>query len=264
MSSARAARIVHAANPSGWLVIIAVLLAWELAVATGILSLRYLPAPSEVAIAAGELAASGRLFVDIGHTLGTTLMAGGIGALIGIAIGVVFGLFQTFRLYSGSSIDFFRTIPVTALVPVALLIWGPSNLSEIVVAAYAATWPILINTAGGVRSIPPRLYDVASVLRLSRLGVLTKVVVPAAAQSILVGLRLGIVTALVLAIVAEMLINPRGLGWGLIQSQNALAPDRLWAYTLTIGLLAYLLNMLLVLLVRVVLPGSARQMAGAR
>ncbi len=264
MSSARAARIVQTANPSGILVILGVLALWQLAVATGILNLRYLPAPTDIAVEAGALVASGKLFVDMGHTLGTTLVAGGIGAAIGIALGIVFGLFQTFRLYSASSIDFLRTIPVTALVPVALLIWGPSNLSEIVVAAYAATWPILINTAGGVRSISPRLYDVAAVLRLPRPAVLAKVIVPAAAQQILVGLRLGIVTALVLAIVAEMLINPRGLGWGVIQAQNALAPERLWAYTLTIGLLAYVLNMLLVLLVRVALPGSARQMADAR
>lgn len=264
MSSARAARLLHAANPSGILVIVAALALWQIAVATRLLDLRYLPAPSEIAVEAGALIASGKLFVDLGHTLGTTLAAGAIGAGIGIALGIVFGLFQTFRLYTASSIDFFRTIPVTALVPVAMLIWGPSNMSEIVVAAYAATWPILINTAGGVRSIPTRLYDVAAVLRLNRPALLMKVVVPAAAQQILVGLRLGIVTALVLAIVAEMLINPRGLGWGVISAQNALVPERLWAYTLTIGLLAYLLNMLLVFLVRIALPGSARQMADAR
>lgn len=264
MSSARVARVVHAANPSGILVIVAGLALWQVLVVTGVLNLRYLPAPSEIGAEALRLAASGQLFLDMGHTLGTTLIAGAIGAVIGIAVGIVFGLFQSFRLYTASSIDFFRTIPVTALVPVALLIWGPSNLSEVVVAAYAATWPILINTAGGVRSIPTRLYDVAAVLRLPRRAVLTKLIVPAAAQQILVGLRLGIVTALVLAIVAEMLINPQGLGWGVILAQNGLAPARLWAYTLTIGVLAYLLNMLLVVLVRLALPGSARQMADAR
>lgn len=264
MTTARVARVIHAANPSGILVILATLALWQALVVTGVLELRYLPAPTEIAVEAVRLVASGQIFVDIAHTLGTTLIAGAIGAVIGIAIGIVFGLFQSFRLYTGSSIDFFRTIPVTALVPVALLIWGPSNLSEIVVAAYAATWPILINTAGGVRSIPTRLYDVAAVLRLPRRAVLAKIIVPAAAQQILVGLRLGIVTALVLAIVAEMLINPMGLGWGVILAQNALAPERLWAYTLTIGLLAYLLNMLLVALVRLALPGSARQMASAR
>lgn len=263
MTAVRLGRAVRAVNPSGLLVIVVLFALWELVVASGLLTLRYLPAPSAIFAEAGRLLVGGELLVDVGHTLGTTMTATAIGAAVGIAIGVVFGLFQTFRSFTGSSIDFLRTIPVTALVPAALLIWGPSSVSEIVVASYAATWPILINTAGGVRSIPPRLYDVAAVLRLSRPQTLFKIVVPAAAQSILVGMRLGAVVALVLAIVAEMLINPRGLGWGLVEAQNAMQAERLWAYTLAIGLLAYLLNWLLILIVRLALPGSARQAAAS-
>lgn len=261
--AARLAQFVRAMNPSGWLVVIALLAAWQLAINTHVLTFRYLPAPTQIFGEAVNLLASGKLIADLGHTLSTTVIATGIGAVVGIAIGIAFGLFRSVRLYSNSSIDFLRTIPVTALVPVALLIWGPSNLAEIVVAAYAATWPILINTAGGVRSIPPRLYDVASVFRLSRWETLRRVVIPASMQSVLVGLRLGTVLALVLAIVAEMLINPRGLGWGVIQAQKALQPERLWAYTIMIGILAYLLNLLLVWVVKSALPGSASQLETA-
>lgn len=255
---------VRRVNVGGILVIVGLLAAWQLADALGLLTLRYLPAPLEIFVEMGNLAASGQLWIDLAHTMRTTLLATLFGAIIGIVIGVLFGLLRPFRTYSASSIDFLRTIPVTALVPVALLIWGPSDIAEIVVAAYAATWPILINTAGGVQSIPARMYDVASVYRLSRVATVRKIVVPAAAQSILVGLRLGTVVALVLAIVAEMLINPRGLGWGLIQAQNTLQPERLWAYTLTIGALAYVLNLILVLGVRFALPGSASQLEAAK
>jgi sulfonate transport system permease protein len=256
-------RFLRGFNVSGLAVIVGLLVLWQAAISLGLMTFRYLPGPIEIAIEGWKLLSTGQLLVDIGHTLGTTVMATGIGTVIGIAIGLAFGLFPAVRLYSNSSIDFLRTIPVTALVPVALLIWGPSNLAEIVVATYAATWPILINTAGGVRAIPKRLYDVAAVFGLSRASTVTKVVIPASAQPILVGMRLGTVTALVLAIVAEMLINPHGLGWGLIQAQNALQPARLWAYTLTIGLLAYTLNALLVLIVRRALPGSVGQLEAA-
>lgn len=263
-AGARVARAVHALNPAAWLVIAGLVLAWQLAIAFDLLTLNYLPAPTEIAAEMGSLISSGQLFTDVGHTLRTTVVATGVATLVGVTFGLASGLFATFRLYSTSSIDFLRTIPVTALVPAALLIWGPSDTAEVTVAAYAATWPILINTAGGVRAIPQRLYDVATVLRLSRWNTLRKIVVPAGTQSILVGLRLGTVTALVLAIVAEMLINPKGLGWGVIQAQNALRPERLWAYTITVGILAYLLNMLLVWIVRRTLPGSASQLEAVR
>jgi NitT/TauT family transport system permease protein len=64
------------------------------------------------------------------------------------------------------------------------------------------------------------------------------------------------VSALVVAIIAEILVNPAGLGWGLIQAQNALQPARMWAYAVVIGIIGYVLNALLVQAVRLALPGG--------
>lgn len=249
-------RLRSGLNLSGLAVVLALVGVWQILIQAGILDLDYLPAPVEIARRASELIADGTLPADAAHTLRTTLIATLLGTVVGGVAGLATGLLPWFRDYTWSSVDLLRTIPVTALVPAALLIWGPSDTAEIAVATYAATWPILINTAGGVRAIPQRLHDVARVMRLSRSERIRKVVVPACTQSILVGVRLGAVTALVLAIVAEMLINPLGLGWGLISAQNALAPAQLWAYTIAVGVLAYVLNLLLVQAVRYALPGS--------
>ena len=247
-------------NVSGMMVVISLLALWQLVIAAGLVQLDYLPTPTEIAAEGLRLLQSGELVTDTAHTMWTTLVATGIATIFGATVGLATGLVGLARTYSTSSIDFLRTVPVTALVPAALLVWGPSDTAEIAVAAYAATWPILVNTAGGVRGIPPRLYDVAKVMRMGRLAWVRRIVIPAATQSILVGVRLGVVTALVLAIVAEILINPKGLGWGIAQAQNALQPERLWAYTLTAGILAYLLNVLLVWAVGRALPGSADQL----
>jgi ABC-type nitrate/sulfonate/bicarbonate transport system permease component len=216
----------------------------------------YLPAPDAIAGALADLARSGTLTSDIGHTVGVTLVASVIAIALGTALGMAVGLIAAIRTYFLASFDALRTVPTVALMPVALLIWGSAAKTEIIVAVYAATWPILINTIGGVQSVHPRMRDVARSFRLSRAETLRKIVVPAAMPAILVGARLSVVVALVVAMVAEMMVSSEGLGWGLVQSQQALQPATMWAYAVVCGVLGYLLNVVLVQAVRLALPGG--------
>lgn len=132
---------------------------------------------------------------------------------------------------------------------------------------YASAWPVLVNTLEGVRSVRSELQDVVRTLRLSRTAALRKVVVPAAAQSIFVGLQLGLSLALVLAVVAELVGNPAGLGNGLIRAQLALRPEEMFVYFFTIGLLGIGLNAGLRLLAvfrrRPCTGGASRDRCGA-
>lgn len=84
---------------------------------------------------------------------------------------------------------------------------------------------VLVNTLGGVRDVHERLIDVGHTLRLSRRAVVTGIVLPAATPAILVGLRLSRTLAVVLAVLAEMVGNPDGLGYGVVAKQQALRPD---------------------------------------
>lgn len=249
----------RALNPGAWLAVILVLAAWQVIGSTRLGTSANLESPFVVGRQFGALVVTPQFYGDLWHTFETTLLATAVATVVGVAIGVAYGLQPWFRLYSNTTIDFLRTVPVTALVPVALLIWGPSDFSEVAIACYAALWPIVINTASGVRSISLRLYDVATVLRFSRSRTVRTIVIPAATQSILVGARLGAVNALVIAIVAEMLINPSGLGWSLIVAQNAVRPELVWTYTVAIGLVAYAFNLVLIQLVRWTLPGAAEE-----
>ena len=114
-----------------------------------------------------------------------------------------------------ATIDFLRTIPAVALVPVAMLAIGPIGTTELVVAAFAATWPVVVNTAAGVAPAQPRHDDVARTLHLSRAETFRKVQVPTAVPAWLVGAQLATVFAFLVAIVAEMLMYPRGSAAGL-------------------------------------------------
>jgi ABC-type nitrate/sulfonate/bicarbonate transport system permease component len=98
--------------------------------------------------------------------------------------------------------------------------------------------------------VHPIKRDVARTFRLSRAETLRKIVFPVAMPSVLVGARLSVVTALVVSIVAEMLISPNGVGYGLVFSQQALQPGDMWAYAVVAGIMGYLLNVVLVQIVR--------------
>lgn len=165
--------------------------------------------------------------------------------VVGIALGVAIGLVDRLWSWMMASIEMLRTVPVVALVPVALLVFGPESTAEIVVAAYAASWPVLINVTGGIRSVKPQLHEVAATFRLSRWATIRKVVLPAALPTIVVGARLGLAISLVIVVVAEMIGPPEGLGYGLVEQQLALQPARVWAYVIVIGILGLLLNGLL-------------------
>src|SRR6476646_10615538 len=161
-----------------------------------------------------------------------------------------------------ASIDFLRTIPAVALVPIAVLSFGPVRTAEVALATYAALWPILLHTAGGVAAVHPRQYDVARMLRLGRVTTMRKVVIPAAVPAWLVGARMAVIIALLVAIVAEMMMSSRGLGGGLAESMHALAPARMWAYAVVCGLLGLMLNAGLRRTVRLAFPGAPAQSSG--
>ncbi|MDT2004432.1 ABC transporter permease subunit [Rhodococcus opacus] len=234
----------------GLIVPLTAIAVWQLLVSADVLDYEYLPAPRDVADALADLVQTGELVDDLAHTLGVALAAAVITLTVGGALGLVIGLVPTLRKYLMASVDVLRTIPAVALVPVAVLTFGPAVTTELILAVYAALWPVLLHTAAGVAAVHPRQYDVARTLHLSRATTVRKIVIPAVVPAWLVGARLAAVVALLVAIAAEMISSPQGLGGGLIESLNALAPARMWAYALVAGTAGYLLNTALRAVVR--------------
>jgi sulfonate transport system permease protein len=152
-----------------------------------------------------------------------------------------------------TSLEILRPLPAVAFLPVSLLLFNFSLTTELVLIVYASIWPAFINTLGGITSIPTQLHDVSRSLRLSRLQTITKVVLPAAAPAIVTGCRLSMGLTLVMAIIAEMLANPEGLGYAVVSELQAMQPQRMFAYVLYIGCLAILMNAILTWVSRVIL-----------
>lgn len=233
---------------------------WELAVFSGLLDYQYLPPPSEVTGGLAEILATGELQTNLLHTLTAALVGWALALVVGVPLGIVLGLVRPAWAYSMASFEALRALPIVAFVPVAVLLLGFTIEMEVVVACYASLWPILINTIAGIKSADSRTIEVGEVLRLRPLDQVWRLRLPAATSHIVVGARLGLAIALVLTLVAEMVGNPAGLGYALVQKGAALQAEQMFAYVVVIGLCGIVLNAGLVGAARVLFPG---QMAAA-
>jgi len=245
-------------NWLGIATIVALLVIWQLLVSAKIVNYAPLPGPLEIWSGFKYLTGpEGGLGQALGHTLYCVAIAWLIAVFLGGLLGIAFGSNATLAAGAGATVDLLRSLPVIALIPIAILIWGIGSKTEIIIGAYAGLWPMLINTSGGARSIPPRLREVARTLRLSRRATLLKIVMPATGGAMLVGARLALATTLVLCVVSEMLGLETGVGYNLMLEQSGDEPARMWAYVLIIGTLGILVNFALVRLVRTLFPGVA-------
>jgi len=240
-------------NLSGTLTILLVLVVWEAAIRSGLVTYEYLPAPSAILVASWTLLRSGELAAQTLHTIGAVLLGWAIASVVGLSLGLALGYSRTVRTYLEASLELLRPLPGIAFLPVALLIFNFSLSTELAVMIFASVWPVLINTMGGIMSVATRLHDVARTLRLTPARTVTRLLIPAAAPSIIVGCRLGLGTALVMAIIAEMLGNPHGLGYAVVSELQAMQPERMFVYVLAIGFLALALNAALVAASRLML-----------
>ena len=167
-------------NVPGLLTILACALLWELLVRGGAIQYAYLPAPSAIAVGLFELIAGVQFWGDVAHTLLAVLIGWVLAGVIGIVLGVLMGISTGVRKYLLATVEVLRPMPGIAFVPVALLLFGFSLSTELVVIVLPALWPVLINTMGGVAGVHRRLFEVGATFRLSRMKVVSKILIPAA------------------------------------------------------------------------------------
>ncbi|MDR5836053.1 ABC transporter permease [Caballeronia sp. LZ034LL] len=169
--------------------------------------------PSRVAMAAWPLLQNGRLARDIAISLGEFAAGFALAAVCGIAAGVGLALSSRWRTFAEPWIDILYSSPLVALMPFFILVFGIGMASKIAIVTTVAIIPILYNTLSGVRGADPAWLDVARVYHCSRAQVLTRILLPAALPSIVVGLRLGIGRGLTGVAVGELFAAQGGLGY---------------------------------------------------
>ncbi len=201
--------------------------------------------PSDIARAGAAAFAEGAM---VKTTFATLAAAGGglcIGAGLGLVCGILLGLFRTADRLMEVSVEAFRPIPSVALIPIALLVWGFGYGMEIAIIAFATFWPILILSRAAISGIEPRLLEVSRALGFGLFARVTKIVLPAALPRIFVAFRLAVGISLIVAVTVEIAANPQGLGFAIMDAQQSLRPDLMFAYLFWVGIVGWSLNALM-------------------
>jgi ABC-type nitrate/sulfonate/bicarbonate transport system permease component len=228
-----------------WAGVLGILVLLELIVRVGIIPARYFPPMTTTFGTLFEQLGQSSFWTAVLQTLQGWALGLGVAALIGIPLGMLIG--ANMLVYRGLRpvIEFLRPIPSVALIPLAILIYGTGMQSKVFLAAFAATWPLLIQSIYGVRDLDPVQRETARSFGIPLKDRLLKVSLPAAIPYIATGLRISSATALVLAVTAELVIGAPGLGRAINTARAGGVPDLMYALTIATGLLGWALNVVL-------------------
>lgn len=230
--------------------LLALLLMFEGARTLGALPKGSVPSTADIFGALVDQFESGAL----GSALFSTVQAwvGGVlvAAVVGIPLGIAVGLSSWADSATQRIVEFLRPVPVVALVPIAIVLFGIELKMQVFLIAIACIWPVLLGTRGGVRAVDPLQVDTARTFGLSRLAVVARVVLPATVPSIATALRVGASLGIIVAVAAELISGSPGLGQLMITSQRAGDNDVFWACLVVAGLFGVAANTLLVYLER--------------
>jgi nitrate/nitrite transport system permease protein len=165
-----------------------------------------------------------------------------LAASLGIALGVLIGSSKWAMRALDPLFQVLRTIPPLAWLPLSLAAFRDGQPSAIFVIFITSIWPILINTAVGVRNIPQDYRNVSRVLRLNGIEFFAKVMLPAAAPYIFTGLRIGIGLSWLAIVAAEMLIGGVGIGFFIWDAWNSSLISDIILALVYVGLIGFLLD----------------------
>lgn len=166
-----------------------------------------------------------------------------LGAAIGLIGGAYLGASRSAAKYFEPAIDFLRSIPPVATVPIFIVIFGLDATMRIAAITFSAMFPVLLATIQGVRATDPTLMDTAKAMRLTKSQILWRVRMPSAGPTIFAGLQLALQFAFVVTIASELLGSGFGLGaFTLIATQSFMIIDA-WTGVILLGLLGYVLNL---------------------
>lgn len=228
----------------------AVLQGGFLAVTLGIYTLftvftpsRFLPSVASVLEAMLDLLASGTYWRAIGYTLGAAVLGLLISLLCGAALGALLSLRRSAFDSARFVIDFMRTIPPLALIPVGLLLIGPTLRMEVTLIVLAAVWPVVVQVYYAVRNVDPKLIEVGFSFRLSRIRRAIFIMAPAVGPEFATAVRLAATLSLLLSIGIELLASGQGLGYYVGFYQQADRIPETYATVFVIGLIGLGVNL---------------------
>lgn len=201
--------------------------------------------PSNSFRAFAQIVRNGELWHNLIPSLKRILIGLGFAFAIGVPVGVAVGYFWMVRSVTSSVFQFLRMISPLAWMPIAIIIFGVGDAPVYFLIAVAAVWPIVINTAQGVRSVDPGWIRVVRVMGGGQLDILRRAIMPAVIPDIITGLRISVGISWIILVPAEMLGVSSGLGYFILDTRDRFEYGELMACILAIGVVGMLLDLIL-------------------
>lgn len=241
---------------------VAILIGWHLATSGRAYSL--IPPPKEVAIALWDLAFGGinddafsaTLLTHLAASVGRVYGGFALAVLVALPVGLMIGRIPLVRQMLDPMLQILRPIPVTAWLPLAMILFGIGPRSAFFLVFLGAFYPILINTVFGVRAVEPRLFEAASMLGCQGSAQFAKVVLPAATPAIFTGLRLGLGFAWVVIVIGEMTGVPTGLGALIMEARQLSRTEIVICGMIAIGIAGFVSDRIIMTIGRRLLAWS--------
>ena len=215
----------------------------------------YLPAPSAIARRMGEMLASGELFPHAWASLYRALGGFAIGSILGIAAGLTAASLRPVGQFFEPVISLTYPVPKIAALPIVFAWFGLGELSKIVIISVSVFFPLYIAALYGAKATARVHLWGAQSMGARPAQIFWKVVLPSALPQIFNGLRVGLALSFILMVVAELVVSREGLGYLIGFAGDALRFDIMFAAIVTVGLLGFLAD-------RVLLWARRRLLAG--
>ncbi|MEO5534513.1 MAG: ABC transporter permease [Pseudolysinimonas sp.] len=222
----------------------ALLVAWQVATASGSISPTQFPTMTDTMEALAREVRTGRIWPAVG----ATMLGWAIGMVITIVLGLLVGTALAFSAFAQRSaapvIEIFKAIPAIAILPIVILLAGSTLPMKVFLIFFAAFWPFVIQVIYGVRSMDPIVLDTARALGVRGVRRFLTVSIPSASPYLVTGMRIASAQALILSIVAELVGGAPGIGRNILLAQNTgvEAYPTMYAYIIVAGVLGVLLT----------------------
>lgn len=234
---------------------IGLIVIWQ--IATARIHSIFFPTPAEILRHAIDLWLSGpvehlflseAVFKDVLPSIGRLLTGWSLAVALGTALGVLMGRSRQVFDFADPILQFLRSLPGPALVPIFIILFGTEAEMRIILIAFGTIWPVLLNTIDGVRAVDPVQIDTARSFRLPTSALIARTILPAALPKIMAGAKISLSLAIILMVVSEFVASTNGIGYEILNAQMTLLLTDLWCGILLLALLGFFLNALFGLL----------------
>jgi ABC-type nitrate/sulfonate/bicarbonate transport system permease component len=219
-------------------------LIFELVPRIGLVSPDDVPPTSKILTTLVDQLTQDRFRVALLDTVRTWVLGLAIAVAAGVVLGVLIGSVPFLRAFTASTVEFLRPIPSVALIPLAIVLYGSTIRSTLILVVYAAFWQVLVQVLHGVADVDPVARDTTAAYRLPILMRIRYLLWPTALPYAVTGIRLATSVALILTVTGELIIGSPGLGKEIAIAQSSGATEAMYAMVLITALFGVVANVL--------------------